>query len=385
MNKKHFSCLILCLLISEIISQDTFSIVAVDPETQEVGSAGASCINGSIIISDIHPGVGTIHTQSYWNSTNQNNASDLMEQGYSPEEIIEFLVENDAQGNPSIRQYGVVDLVNGGRSAAFTGENCYDYKDHILGPTYSIQGNILLGPEVLDSMEVNFLNTQGSLATRLMAAMQGAKIPGADTRCLNYGISSLSAFIRVAKSTTTEDSLHLHLNVNNTTPGIDPIDTLQDLFDDWYAENPVLITVQVDFNEGWNLVGLPAFIENADYSSLFPEAITGTLFSFGSGYISESELIPGMGYWLRFPEDGSNSITGGPVYELNLLLNEGWNLISGISSSIEIESIYDPAGIIISGTFFEFEEGYNTVNELTPGGGYWMRTSSQGEIVISHY
>ncbi len=63
---------------------DTFSIVAVDPATGEVGSAGASCIAGSIIISDMHPGVGAIHTQSYWNSQNQNNAHDLMEQGWSP-------------------------------------------------------------------------------------------------------------------------------------------------------------------------------------------------------------------------------------------------------------------------------------------------------------
>jgi len=376
--------ILISFLLSSSISftQDTFSIVAVDLETQEVGSAGASCINGSIIISDIHPGVGAVHTQSYWNSTNQNNASDLMDQGYSPEEIIEYLVENDAQENPSIRQYGVVDLVNGGRSSAFTGQNCYDYKNHILGETYAIQGNILLGQEVLDSMEVKFLNTPGSLATRLMASMQGAKIPGADTRCLNYGLSSLSAFIRVAKPSNSEDSLYLHLNVNNTQPGIDPIDTLQELFDEWYAQHPDLITVQWDFYSGWNLVGLPVYTDAPEYSILFPEAISGTLFSFSSGYIPENELIPGMGYWLRFPEDGSNSVTGNPIYDLNLFLNEGWNLISGVSSTVEVESIYDPDGIIISGTFFAFEEGYNTVNQLTPGGGYWMRASTQGEIFI---
>ena len=380
---KKLQYFLLILLISETLSQDTFSIVAVDPQTQEVGSAGASCINGSIIISDVHPGTGAIHTQSYWNSSNQNNASDLMDQGYAPEEIIEYLVENDAQGNPSIRQYGVVDLVDDGRSAAFTGENCYDYKNHILGPTYSIQGNILLGQEVLDSMEVNFLNTSGSLATRLMAAMQGAKIPGADTRCLSSGISSLSAFIRVAQPNNLEDSLYLHLNVNNTQPGIDPIDTLQDLFDDWYAENPDLVTIQIDFNEGWNLVGLPAYIDDADYSSMFPEAITGTLFSFGSGYISESELIPGMGYWLRFSTDGSVVMTGIPIYDITLLMNEGWNLITGISTVTDVNNIQDPDGIIISGTFYDFDSGYGQVEELVPGHGYWVRTSSAGEIMIN--
>ena len=58
------------LLISHLLA--TFSIVAVDPETGEVGSAGGSCIAGSIIISDIHPSLGVIHTQSYYISSNQN-------------------------------------------------------------------------------------------------------------------------------------------------------------------------------------------------------------------------------------------------------------------------------------------------------------------------
>ena len=380
---KIFRYFLLLLFITQNLSQDTFSIVAVDPVTQEVGSAGASCINGSIIISDVHPGIGAVHTQSYWNSTNQNNASDLMAQGYTPEEIIEYLVENDAQGNPAIRQYGVVDLVAGGRSAAFTGENCYDYKDHILGITYSIQGNILLGQEVLDSMETNFLNTSGSLATRLMAAMQGAKTPGADTRCLSSGISSLSAFIRVAQPTNSEDSLYLHLNVNNTQPGIDPIDTLQDLFDDWYVDNPDLVTIQIEYNEGWNLVGLPAYLDDAEYGSMFPNAITGTLFSFDSGYTSESELIPGMGYWLRFSTNGSVIVTGVPIYDITLLLNEGWNIITGISLVTDVNDIQDPGGIIVSGTFYDFDYGYGQVEELVPGHGYWVRTSDDGEIMIN--
>ena len=90
----------------------TFSIVAVDTTTGEVGSAGGSCIAGSRIISDIHPGVGAIHTQAYYLSSNQNYASSLMDQGYSPAEIIHLLQENDVQNNPSIRQYGIVDLLS---------------------------------------------------------------------------------------------------------------------------------------------------------------------------------------------------------------------------------------------------------------------------------
>lgn len=194
-----FVFLLPILIVNRVYSQDTFSIVAVDPLTGEVGSAGASCIGGSIILSDVIPGIGAIHTQSYWNAANQNYAHQLMLSGYSPQQIIDSLIAWDTQGNPSVRQYAIVDLVNGGRSKGFTGSDCFDYKNHIEGPTYCIAGNILLGQKVLDSMEARFLNSTGSLADKLMAALQGAKMSGADTRCSQYGTSSLSAFIRVGR------------------------------------------------------------------------------------------------------------------------------------------------------------------------------------------
>ena len=231
---------ILILFLSLIQSEDTFSIIAVDPLTGQVGSAGASCIAGSIIISDIHPGIGVIHTQSYWNGTNQNNASDLMDEGVSPTGIISYLTDNDIANNPSIRQYGVVDLIEGGRSAAYTGENCFDYKAHILGDTYSIQGNILLGSEILENMENQFLSTEGNLSQRLIASLQGANIPGADTRCMDDSLSSLSAFVRVAKSDDLNNDYYLDINVHNVEfvgYHIDPIDSLQILYDTWYLDN----------------------------------------------------------------------------------------------------------------------------------------------------
>ena len=214
----------------------TFSIVAVDTLNNQVGSAGASCIGNSVIISDIHPGIGAIHTQSYYIQANQNYASDLMDLGLPPSDIIDLLVENDIHNNPGIRQYGIVDLEENGRTSAFTGENCTDYKDHITGVTYSIQGNILLGEHVLNQMESNFLNTEGALSDKLMAAMQGANIPGADTRCLSDSISSLSSFIRVANPGDNSNNIFLDLRVNNTLGQSEPIDLLQSMYNDWLID-----------------------------------------------------------------------------------------------------------------------------------------------------
>ncbi len=241
--------LILSLLLLSgpgLFSQDTFSIVAIDSITGEIGSAGASCVgsssgypHGAQILSDVIPGIGAIHTQASWHATNQQRAHDWMMQGLSPQEIIDLLVANDVGNNPAIRQYGIVDY-NGGhpRSAAYTGVNCMDYKNHTAHLNYSVQGNILMGQQILDSMESKFLNTPGSLADRLMAALQGAKVIGADTRCGIHNTSSQSSFLRVARMNNQPDSLYLDLymaypyNLTGIYP-VDPIDSLQTLYDDW--------------------------------------------------------------------------------------------------------------------------------------------------------
>ena len=227
--------LIISIQINLLFS--TFSIVAVDTVNNEVGSAGASCIGNSVIISDLHPNLGAINTQSYYLSSNQDYASELLNLGLSPNEIIELLIQNDIANNPSIRQYGIVDLVNGGRSAAFTGNNCLNYKGHITGANYAIQGNILLGEHILTQMENNFINNSGTLADKLMAAMQGANQVGADTRCLEDSTSSLSSFIQIAKPNDDINNIYLDIRVGNTFGQTEPIDSLQTLYDNWIINN----------------------------------------------------------------------------------------------------------------------------------------------------
>ena len=106
---------IVCLFVGALIifssatlqAQHTFSICAVDPATGQVGSAGATCITSSsvsaIIISDVHPGVGVVHTQAYWIQTNQNYGNTLMNAGLNPQQIIDSLITNDTGGDSSIR------------------------------------------------------------------------------------------------------------------------------------------------------------------------------------------------------------------------------------------------------------------------------------------
>jgi uncharacterized Ntn-hydrolase superfamily protein len=253
---KIFVLIFAVLLSAEVFPQDTFSIVAVDTITGEIGSAGASCVGpfggvGAFILSDVIEGIGAIHTQASWHAINQQNAHNRMLEGLSPQQIIDWLVANDVQGNPHIRQYGIVDLTRNGESAAYTGVNCLDYKNHVTGPGYAVQGNILLGQIIVDTMQTMYLLTSGEpLADRLMKTLQAAKIIGADTRCAVRGTSSQSGFVKVVR--IGDGGIpYLQIVVPDTPVGLDPIDSLQAMFDNWKASlftvvDPFLSEISVD-------------------------------------------------------------------------------------------------------------------------------------------
>lgn len=222
-----------------IKAQDTFSIVAVDSVTGEVGSAGASCVDlfqftgyNIDFLGELFPGKGAINTQAAYDPANQTNARIRMNAGDNPAQLIAWLESNDIADDPTTRQYGIVKLVNGvPQAAAYTGTNCMDYKNHITGRYYSIQGNILLGKQVLDSMEARFKRANGNLGCKLMAALQGAKMVGADTRCAGNGSSSLFAFVKVSQPNDTFGKPSFIVAVKTRdNANIEPIDSLQKLF-----------------------------------------------------------------------------------------------------------------------------------------------------------
>tara|TARA_S200000501_G_C20802116_1_gene734523 strand:+ start:247 stop:1218 length:972 start_codon:yes stop_codon:yes gene_type:complete len=226
--------------------QDTFSIIAVDPETGEVGAAGATCLfnqNEGIIdiISSIIPGKGGIMSQAYVCVPNINlqNGINQMNNGLSPNQIIDWFIENDqcSAGTVEYRQYGIIDIDENGevRTAGYTGSFADNYKEDRQGPTYSIQGNILLDQSVINNMENNFNNNDGSLAEKLMFAMQGANFAGADSRCLSYGTSSSTAFIIVYQPDDIAGQPSLELNVGSQDIGVEPINILQNMLDNYLS------------------------------------------------------------------------------------------------------------------------------------------------------
>ena len=141
--------------------------------------------------------------------------------------------------------------------------------------------------------------------------------------------------------------------------------------------------ISVENQDGWNLVGLPVYVSDDNYQSVFPGSIENTLFSFSDGtYTSEDELILGEGYWLRFSEDQSDTLIGECIDGFTVSLLEGWNLISVVSHPVSVDDIIDTDGIIVDGTVFGFSGGYYEPTIIEPGEGYWVRCYNEGEIII---
>ena len=157
----------------------TFSIVAFDPATGDLGVAVQSKFpNVGVSIPFAKAGIGAVATQSYCNTSYGPRGLALLENGASPQQAIAILTGNDEQRD--YRQVGIIDAQ--GRTASFSGANCFDWAGSVQGQCCAAQGNTLAGPQVVENMAQTFAESSGSLAERLMAALQAGQAGGGDRR-----------------------------------------------------------------------------------------------------------------------------------------------------------------------------------------------------------
>lgn len=172
------NALFLILLIADPGS-GTFSICARDPATGELGVAVASrVVDAGYIVPWLKSGCGAIASQALANPFLGVWGLEDLAAGRAAEEVLKDLLARDSAFED--RQIGVVD--RDGRSAAFTGKNCSAWAGHKTVENYSVQGNILVGPEVVDSMAAVFSRTAGPLAERLLSALEAGEKAGGDKR-----------------------------------------------------------------------------------------------------------------------------------------------------------------------------------------------------------
>jgi uncharacterized Ntn-hydrolase superfamily protein len=157
----------------------TYSIVAYNFETCELGVAVQSrYFSVGSVVPWAEASVGAIATQSFVNVSYGPKGLELLKKGLTAEEVVERLVSED-EGR-DYRQLGVVDAK--GNAAAYTGAKCLEWAGSKTGKGYSVQGNILVSGEIVKAMAEAYESTRGSLAERLVAALEAGERAGGDAR-----------------------------------------------------------------------------------------------------------------------------------------------------------------------------------------------------------
>jgi len=157
----------------------TFSIVARDPETGDLGVAVASkFLAVGSVVSHAQAGVGAIATQALANFTYGNNGLAILRSGISAAETVRQLTEGD-EGRDH-RQLGIVDS-NGG-SATFTGANCIDWAGGRTAQGVAAQGNLLTGAGVVDALIDTYRAGGLPFPELLLSSLKAADDAGGDRR-----------------------------------------------------------------------------------------------------------------------------------------------------------------------------------------------------------
>jgi len=157
----------------------TFSIVARDPATGELGVAVQShWFSVGSIVAWAEAGVGAVATQSFVDPSYGKNGLDMMRAGKSAPDTLKELLEKD-EGR-EVRQVAMIDAQ--GRVDAWTGKNDIQSAGHIVGKDFSVQANLMLNDKIWPAMARAFENTKGDLADRMLAALDAAQAAGGDIR-----------------------------------------------------------------------------------------------------------------------------------------------------------------------------------------------------------
>lgn len=157
----------------------TFSIVARDPQTGELGIAVQSkFLAVGAVVPWAKAGIGAIATQAWANTSYGPRGLELLANGFSAPEVLQQLISTD--DNHAERQVGIIGVT--GVPVTFTGEQCFPWAGGHVGADYACQGNILVGEETILAMAQAFEQSTGPLCDRLVAALAAGQASGGDSR-----------------------------------------------------------------------------------------------------------------------------------------------------------------------------------------------------------
>jgi uncharacterized Ntn-hydrolase superfamily protein len=198
MRRASFVMVTLIVALTASLAADrpvhTFSIVARDPATGELGVAVQShWFSVGSIVTWAEAGVGAVATQSFVDPGYGPRALELLRGGQGAKAALQSLLDRDGQRD--VRQVAVVDV--SGNVAAHTGSLAIAAAGHQMGAQFSVQANLMANALVWPAMAAAYERTAGDLADRMMAALEAGQAVGGDIR------GRQSAAILIVKPTST--------------------------------------------------------------------------------------------------------------------------------------------------------------------------------------
>ncbi len=230
------------------VAHATWSVVAVDPVTGQVGTAGASCYPGVATIARIVPGKGAVVAQGLTSYPARDHAAKMLLEGNTANAIVDMIqsskVDKSNFVTRQLRQNGVASLQGGVATvASSTGRLTRGVTGSRAATNVSVQGNSLVNERVLDKTLEQFVNTPAScgMAIALLNAMEAGAREGGDSRCPAEQ-SALSAFLVVAQPSDTAGASSIRLiTPNQPRGGANPVMMLRQQLRDRLAQEPNLI------------------------------------------------------------------------------------------------------------------------------------------------
>jgi uncharacterized Ntn-hydrolase superfamily protein len=262
---RHFILLVATTLTFQSIAQSqkpadplahTFSIVARDAKTGEMAVAVQShWFSVGTVVAWGEAGVGVVATQSFVNKSFGPRGLELLKQGKSPQEAVDFLLSDDT--GKDFRQLAILDKQ--GRVATHTGKTCIEAAGHLNGENFSVQANMMLNDKVVPAMEKAWKeNNTLPLAERMIEVLKAAQLAGGDIR----GKQS-AALLVVAPEASRKpwDDRLIDLRVDDDNAPIDELTRLLKVFrayehmnkGDLYVEKNEMQKAMTEYNAAMTL------------------------------------------------------------------------------------------------------------------------------------
>lgn len=266
---RRLPVIVIALLLAPNLIHATFSICAIDPEA---GQSGVAVTTRVPFVGRAVPwaraGVGAVATQSWTVVEYGRDGLDLLEEGLAPMEALDHLLADDK--GRALRQIGMINML--GRTASHTGAENGPWAGGRQGKNYTVQGNVLVGEQVINAVADHFESTEGNgmpLAERLILALAAGHAQGGDKR---WGYLQ-SAAIRVADPDNPGrggDHLAVSIDVGEHA---DPVAEMKRIY---YTTSRRLGHRSFSVIEGRDVVELKKMLHSMDYwrprMKSFPEA-----------------------------------------------------------------------------------------------------------------